>query len=154
MAFSNYFRDLLSENVHITTKMNDLNPNIIPHINAGNYGMQLYHLFVVLIIMFDVAVFWEGQRPSKLWFFCNLWPFLDDIITDDHENPTYLYIYTSLSVCLFVCLFEITNLFLFEVGASWNSVCRTSRHTERFSSEQIFEFRPKSLILAKSIIFR
>ena len=32
---SNYFRDLLSENVHIITKRNGLNPNVIPHINAG-----------------------------------------------------------------------------------------------------------------------
>ena len=32
--FSNYICGLLSENVHITAKMNGLNPNVIPHMNA------------------------------------------------------------------------------------------------------------------------
>ena len=41
-----------------------------------NYEMHLYHIFLILIIMFDVAVIWKGQRSLKWWFFCNLWPFL------------------------------------------------------------------------------
>ena len=41
-----------------------------------NYGMHLYNIFMMLIIMFDFAIIWKGQRSSKWSFFCNLWPFL------------------------------------------------------------------------------
>ena len=42
MFFSNYFWDLLSENVDIMTKMNGLNPNMIPHMNA----IELWNAYI------------------------------------------------------------------------------------------------------------
>ena len=45
LLFSNYFRDLLSENVHIMTKRNGLNPNAIPHINASElWNASISHM--------------------------------------------------------------------------------------------------------------
>ena len=42
MAFSDTFGDLLYENVHIITKMNGLNSNMITHINAS----ELWKAFI------------------------------------------------------------------------------------------------------------
>ena len=40
--FSNYFRDLVSENIPIITKLNGLTPKMIPHINAS----ELWNAFI------------------------------------------------------------------------------------------------------------
>ena len=47
--FSNYFWYSLSGNVHIITKMNCLNPNMTPHINAS----ELWNAFISDICDFD-----------------------------------------------------------------------------------------------------
>ena len=72
-------------------QMNCLNPNMIPHILTPlKYGMQLFHIFVILIIIFYFAVIWKGQRSSKWWFSVTFDLFWDDPITHGRENPTYV----------------------------------------------------------------
>ena len=47
--FSNYFRDLVSENIPIITKLNGLTPKMIPHINAS----ELWNASISDICDFD-----------------------------------------------------------------------------------------------------
>ena len=70
------------------------------------------------------------------------------VLTTSHTEQIYLSILikhiVGLSVCLFVCLFEIANLFRL----------KSERHETRHVGPLLFEFLPRSLILAKSLIFR
>ena len=61
--FSNYFRDLLTDNVHIYEWPKPSTWYLI--LRPVNYGMHLYNIFMILIIMFDFVVIWKCQRPSK-----------------------------------------------------------------------------------------
>ena len=57
--------------------------------------------------------------------------------------PTLIKHIVGLTVCL-----SVGDRYCFSFEVSWNSEFRTSRHLGRFSAERIFQFRPKSQILA------
>ena len=89
--FSNNFRDLLSENVHIITKRNGLTPNMIHLINAS----ELWNAFISHIWDFHDHEWWDclkkrSNLTEKLPFW---WPLTFSNygkIKNDYQNHKYV----------------------------------------------------------------